>query len=285
VYAARITAPGLKPWSEERAFDPRSRIWSVKLEPITESTVDWSARVVDARSGEGVAGAKAHLEESPGSGTLAKGVSAADGAIAIKDIPVGRINRVKAGVLPRGRRAAVVLVEAAGYASARLPVVSGGEAQTVRLTPLAPVEEVEPNNSVADPESGRLVQPDSQDGVFEEPETLNRYAFAFNDPVNRVDPWGYGPWIKPIVIPTTPGLGERHRGVLHRVRGLQLDYRNGRRRPLHFRRARPDGLVLHQPSGDRVGRQPAGHPVARAQTPVGSRGEGPAHRGRNLRRR
>ncbi len=60
-----------------------------------------------------------------------------------------------------------------------------------------------------DPARGRFLQPDAAPPSFEEPETLDPYGFAFGDPVNLVDPWGYGPWIRPTVYTSGAGVPEQ----------------------------------------------------------------------------
>ena len=60
-----------------------------------------------------------------------------------------------------------------------------------------------------DPERGRFLQPDAAEPDFMEPESLNAYAFAYADPVNHIDPWGYGPWIQPAVFTSGPGVSEQ----------------------------------------------------------------------------
>jgi RHS repeat-associated protein len=44
-----------------------------------------------------------------------------------------------------------------------------------------------------DPTTGRFLRMDDLEGDVNKPETLNKYAFAWNDPVNKVDPSGFEP--------------------------------------------------------------------------------------------
>ena len=54
-----------------------------------------------------------------------------------------------------------------------------------------------------DPRIGRFISPDFHPPSLENPQSLNRYAYCENDPVDNVDPTGFQPW-KPYAPPPPP---------------------------------------------------------------------------------